>query len=129
MTGVAECLRYEIEQRFRVHPEVGSSYMSPTDEPYVTIGVPLKTGWPITGVLTEGEERMVYDGEKAAYIAARAAFEVYANYRSGVLYWRQPPLLEWFGDRCVIYMRCLISDRRVSVQDAGYIKIPVTGGP
>jgi hypothetical protein len=83
-----------------------------TDEPYVSIGhshaIP-----EIRGVVAEGEPRVVAFDEETACWSARAAFFDYAEDRTGVLYWRTKPQLEWVpkASRCLVYMRLLISNK------------------
>ena len=107
MKMVAELTAY-IEGRFPIGGGPGSTglyyNLAPTGEEYVVIG----NQHPDEGI-----------DEETACRAARAAFDAYAEGRVGTLYWRKKPQLEWQRDdpktgRCVVYIRCLISDAPLS---------------
>ena len=112
MTATVEQLTEFIESRFPVG-ESTRSYLSVTGEPYVCIGNSVAI--PATrGVVDEGEAQELGFDEETACMAARSAFEMYAEDHHGTLYWRIRPQLEWEDGqhrRCVVYMRLLISDK------------------
>lgn len=100
----------EIRKRFPVGQSTDTS-RSVTGEPYVVIGAQ-KNGVPkIAGTRDEGSDGEWAFDEETACMQAAACFETYADGRSGVLYWRTEPILESEKNRCVVYMRCLISDK------------------
>ncbi len=106
-----------IERQFPVG-EPTTTYRSVTGEPYVVIG--LSAGTPTTpGVVDEGALREAAFDEETACMGAAAAFREYAEGRTGTLYWRFKPQLEWDPDRrrCLVYMRLLISDKPAKKED------------
>jgi hypothetical protein len=108
----AERLQREIEAIYPVGPTTNGA-LAVTGEPYVVIGDQSDGRSEIPGTVDEGAERDCAFDEETAYFAARAAFNTYAHGRSGILYWRVAPILEWneARTRCRITMRCLISDK------------------
>lgn len=109
MNTVADLTRY-IESRFPVGAPTDRA-LSVTGEPYVVIGHEDSDKYPhVPGVIREGAVRTDIGWcEDEVVGAARAAFDRYAEDKSGTLYWRIKPALEWYGGRCIVYMRLLIS--------------------
>lgn len=106
-------LTAHIEGRFQVGRPTDSS-LAVTGEPYVVIGT--EVGTPSQrGTVGEGRLRELSFDEETACFAALSAFNDYAEDCNGLLYWRVRPRLEWNDqhNRCLIYMRCLISAKPV----------------
>ncbi len=98
----AERLTKEIEASFDLG-EATSTSSSVTGEPYVSIGQQAGGKAKFPGTVDEA----------GAYWAAREAFQLYAEGRKGILYWRVKPQMELHEGFRFIYMRCLISDKPV----------------
>lgn len=112
MNTVADLTRY-IESRFPVG-EPTQRALSVTGEPYVVIGHEDSDKPLVPGVIREGETRGDIGWcEDEVVGAVHAAFDRYAEDKSGTLYWRVKPALEWYDGRCIVYMRLLISDKAV----------------
>lgn len=88
-----------------------------TGEPYVVIGAqhPDEGSPAIIGTVDEGKCAEWSPDEETACLKAMTCLRAYADGREGVLYWRQPPMLDWNEDhtRCKVYMRLLISDKEM----------------
>lgn len=114
MRTVAELTSW-IEDQFPVGASTGTP-RSVTGEPYVVIGAQYPGMPVIPGTVDEGQIReLAFDEETACY-QARVCFSAYAQDRRGTLYWRVKPQLEFYGRRCALYMRCLISDKPAQLQ-------------
>jgi hypothetical protein len=91
----------------------------------VTIGHQVDGQSSQPGTVNEGEERETAFDAETAYWSALSAFGQYEQWhlagRSGTLYWRSTPNLEWspkgkslrLGNRCLFWIRLLISDKPV----------------
>lgn len=101
-----------IERQFPVGQSTDTA-RSVTGEPYVVIGAQADGMAVIPGTVDEGEARELAFDEETACLMAAHCFRDYAEGRKGTLYWRNKPVLDQDekSDRCVVYMRCLISDR------------------
>lgn len=111
MTATVAELTAWIEAQFPIGPPT-STCLSVTGEPYVVIGH-MRDIPKTAGVIEEGSPRVVAFDEETACFSARSAFSQYAEDRTGTLYWRSKPSLEWSpkAKRCLVYMRLLISDK------------------
>lgn len=79
--------------------------VAPTGEPYVEFA---------PHVTAEGTERKLFHTVEDVVSAAREEFDAYAALRSGKLYWRIKPEVQFIqGERpgWMFYMRLLISDK------------------
>lgn len=105
MNTVASLTKW-IEDQFPVGPTT-NGMLSVTGDPYVEIGMPVNG---VPGVIEEGHERELAFDEETACLAAATCFREYAAGKSGTLYWRVKPQLEWNDDRtrAIVYMRCLV---------------------
>jgi hypothetical protein len=96
------------------HPTNCSRAM--TGEPYVVIGLqhPCEGRPQLLGIIDEGKKSIPEFNESAAVIQALACFEQYAAGRSGKLYYRHTPELEWNDQKthCRVYLRCLVSNKQ-----------------
>ena len=108
----ADRLTKEIESSFRVGKPTNNS-RSVTGEPYIIIGHQTEGRAAFPGTVDECMPRQISLDVENAYWTARAAFQLYAKGRDGVLYWRMKPQMEHYDNFCFIYMRCLISDKPV----------------
>lgn len=114
-------LRAEIEKGFDVVADDPARFaaFAPTGERYVTIGHQIsRSSQP--GTVDQCEARELGFDPETAYWSALGAFRQYAEDRTGKLYWRSPPRLEFsaLGDRCLFWIRLLISDKPVIAQKA-----------
>ena len=125
----ASRLQAEIEQGFDIVVEADPARFAafaPTGERYVTIGHQVDGLPSEAGTVDEGKERETAFDAETAYWAALGAFRQYAEGKTGKLYWRSPPNLEWspkgkslrLGNRCLFWIRLLISDKPVMAKAA-----------
>lgn len=110
-----ERLTKDIEAKFKVGAST-NWHRSVTGEPYVVISSQHPdNGMPtIPGTVDEAKRRERATDAETAYWAAMSSFQSYAEGRTGVLYWRVKPQLEWnegMPNSCSFYMRLLISDK------------------
>ena len=108
-------------ERGREVGEPTSTWRSVTGEPYVVIGSQIDGIPSEPGTVDEGKGREWAFDEETAYFQALNCFENYANGKTGKLYWRVEPHFERvprtkYPQRCLFYMRCLISDKREIIQ-------------
>lgn len=123
MAALSELLERRLKAECERPVKVGQStcdVLAVTGEPYVIIGTAADGALRTGGVLQEGQARQLYADETEAFDAALAAFHDYAAGKSGTLYWREDPRLEWDDGRsgCAFYLRCVISEKTVSPLDA-----------
>lgn len=99
----------ELKLRFRMAPELGSSSLAPTGEPYQVVSS--------HGLGEQGWDKLRFTAARPAIEAWRKHLMAYAAGKRGVVYWRMLPTLESESvkaDRsdlvCKVYSRLLISD-------------------
>lgn len=110
-----ESLIERIETRFPVGHGTNCS-RAVTGEPYVVIGSQHPAEGPpaIPGTIDEGKWIRAENDEAAAVAQAIRCFDIYAANKSGKIYYRHPPTVEYNEDktRCRVYLRCLVSDEQ-----------------
>lgn len=94
-----------------------------TGDSYVVIGEDVGTDGPdiinpkIPGTVQSGRVRKSFPDEASALMGAKIHFDLYANGRNGILYWRSPPRLSSDENRWFVYLRLVISDKSVIYPD------------
>ena len=119
MKTLADLVAY-IEGRFPSVEGLPTNHCQ-TGDHYAIVGAPEENQRPpaIPGTIDDGARRASALDEETAVNLARMAFDRYAEGRSGMLYWRTPPRLEWDRQdrrvsearRCRVYLRLVISGK------------------
>lgn len=87
-----------------------------TGDPYVRIGSQHPGVPAIPGTIDDRQSAESWYDEETACMAAYSSFLTYSEGRTGKLYYRAQPQLEWNDDkarpaRCKVYIRLVISDK------------------